>query len=123
MLYPCLCAALRFGNSSFKVDNGGLEGRVLGVRDWELRRLLQDVCGFAEGALPQTDRPAPENSCQAMQTHRRQSSLSRDGEFSKIQVDICSFALFMRKWRENEGFSATKRRAKKDKSSMYEFIG
>lgn len=60
-----------FDTLSFEVDNGGLEGRILGARDWELRRLVPEVYGLAEGALPQPDRPAPENRCHAMQTHRR----------------------------------------------------
>jgi len=56
MLCPYSSATLSFRNPSFEVDNGGLEGRLLGARDWDLRRFLHQVRRLAEGALPQSDR-------------------------------------------------------------------
>lgn len=85
---------LSFGNSSFEVDNGGLEGRFLGGRDWELRGLVPEVRGLAEGALSQPDRPAPENRCNAVQAHRRQSSLPRNGALLNIHFMFCTFVWF-----------------------------
>lgn len=93
MLCPYRSATLSFGNLSFEVDNGGLEGRFLGARDGDLRRFLQKIRGLAEGALPQPDRRAPENRRRAVQTHRRQSSFSRDGacvRASRFRIFISS---------------------------------
>jgi hypothetical protein len=85
---------LSYGNWGFEVDNGGLEGRFIGGRDWELRGLVPEVRGFAEGAHPQPDRPAPENCCHAVQAHRRQSSLPRNGALLNIQFVFCTFVWF-----------------------------
>jgi hypothetical protein len=114
---------LSYGNWGFEVDNGGLEGRFIGGRDWELRGLVPEVRGFAEGAHPQPDRPAPENCCHAVQAHRRQSSLPRNGALLNIQFVFCTFVWFQgnkkkrkRQWNWNcFGFSANKQRAKKFK--------
>jgi hypothetical protein len=85
---------LSYGNWGFEVDNGGLEGRFIGGRDWELRGLVPEVRGFAEGAHPQPDRPATENCCHAVQAHRRQSSLPRNGALLNIQFVFCTFVWF-----------------------------
>lgn len=109
MLCPCRSATLSFGNLSFEVDNGGLEGRFLGARDGDLRRFFQKVRGLAEGALPQPDRRAPENRRRAVQTHWRQSSFSRDGACVRPAF-VFSFLLFgsREKFKWNYSFSATK---------------
>jgi hypothetical protein len=93
---------LSYGNWGFEVDNGGLEGRFIGGRDWELRGLVPEVRGFAEGAHPQPDRPAPENCCHAVQAHRRQSSLPRNGALLNIQFVFFTFVWFQGNKKKNE---------------------
>lgn len=60
---PRAYPVLRFEISSFEVGNGGLEGRLFGGRGWDFGRVVPEVFGFAKGAIPHSDRSAPENSC------------------------------------------------------------
>lgn len=70
-----------FATPIFYFHNGGVEGEFRRNRDWELRRVISQVFGFAEGAFSQSDRSTSTHRRQSMQTHRCQSSLSGDGEF------------------------------------------
>lgn len=61
------------------INDGCVERRFFGAGDWELRGIVPEVFGFAERAFPQPDRSVSGNRRHAMQTHRRQSSLSGNG--------------------------------------------
>lgn len=86
ILNACLYCSqiLSFRNYSFAVGNGGLKGGFYGDRNWEFGGVAAEILELTEGAVPQPDRPAPENRRHPMQTHRCQSSLSRNGAFSKL---------------------------------------
>ncbi|KDP31339.1 hypothetical protein JCGZ_11715 [Jatropha curcas] len=45
-----------FKTPIFHIDNGGVEGKFRRNRDWDLRRVVSEVFGFAEGTLSQSDR-------------------------------------------------------------------
>ena len=79
-----MCVATHCGEESsiFVVDDGRLERRFSGAAGWGYRGVVPEVFGFAERAVPQPDRSVSGNCRYAMQTHRRQSSLSRNGVLS-----------------------------------------
>jgi len=76
------------GTSIFVINDGCVERRFCGAGDWELRRIVPKVFAFAERSLPQPDRSVSGNRRYAMQTHRCQPSLSRNGAFSNIFISL-----------------------------------
>lgn len=73
-------------DSVLRVENdGGIEGKP--ITTGRLRHQAVIVSGLvviAEGACSQSDRSAPELSYNAMQSHRRQSPLSRNGSWGFV---------------------------------------